>query len=494
MPREAIDHALAAMDYATAVNLLEAHAMDMIMQGHAKTVHDWVEAIPADWRTHSPRTDLAFAWMHMLRGAYAQANECLERLEALLADSSLPAGEYLIVEAEWLAMQALMSNMRGDVTAGYAQASRALELAPPAESRVRSLAHFGLAGVYQLMDDYSRAVEAYQMAIRLGRQTENSVAEMMSIAGLAQMAFEHGQLHLAWEIASPASARIERSGSPPPISAVVSGVLAQILGQWRRLDEALDHALRALQLSILGGYHSGIVFYRGLLAQLLLAAGDAESAEREIQSAVEAMHGSLPADAREETVARQVRIALAGQRPVAAEMALQGYGFSYQNGFVYPDLPPDQGIAHSTGVLYNSSLRVLLHRAARRPALLPAGIDLADRVFGVALRLQRMPVAIEALILRARLRGQAGQNEDSVADYLAALELTEPEGYIDFFVEGGASTAEVLAGLARGNLGIILAGLRGAHSGGGCFLAAGRRHARRSAGRLDRPVRAADRP
>ncbi|MBN1992998.1 MAG: helix-turn-helix transcriptional regulator, partial [Anaerolineae bacterium] len=46
MVSEAIPHALAAEDYALAVDLLENHAMEMIMQGYAKTVNGWVQAIP----------------------------------------------------------------------------------------------------------------------------------------------------------------------------------------------------------------------------------------------------------------------------------------------------------------------------------------------------------------------------------------------------------------------------------------------------------------
>ena len=48
------------------------------------------------------------------------------------------------------------------------------------------------------------------------------------------------------------------------------------------------------------------------------------------------------------------------------------------------------------------------------------------------------------------MHGLAGQNEDSVADYLAALELAEPEGYIDLFVESGLEVAEALAALSQG--------------------------------------------
>lgn len=79
--RDAIQHALEAEDYALVVNLLETHAMGMIMQGYAKTVSTWVQSLPVQWVSQSPRTNLALAWMHLLRGTYSQALQYLERLE-----------------------------------------------------------------------------------------------------------------------------------------------------------------------------------------------------------------------------------------------------------------------------------------------------------------------------------------------------------------------------------------------------------------------------
>lgn len=95
-------------------------------------------------------------------------------------------------------------------------ATLALEIAPEQDSHVRSLAYFALASVYRVMEDYSHAAEAYQLAIQHGREAENPVAEMMSTVGLSLMAFEHGQLHSAFEIATAQSDRIERAGSLPP--------------------------------------------------------------------------------------------------------------------------------------------------------------------------------------------------------------------------------------------------------------------------------------
>jgi hypothetical protein len=56
------------------------------------------------------------------------------------------------------------------------------------------------------MENYEQAVDAYQMAILHCRAAENLVAEMLSTSGLALLAFEHGQLHLAFEIAAPVCA------------------------------------------------------------------------------------------------------------------------------------------------------------------------------------------------------------------------------------------------------------------------------------------------
>ncbi len=126
MASEAIGHALAAEDYGGAVELLESNALGMIMQGYAKTVSNWARAIPAEWALQSPRTNLAFAWMYVLRGAYAQASQYLGQLQSTFADFQ---GEDGSIRAEWLVLQSLMLYMQGDMTKCMDLATRALELA-----------------------------------------------------------------------------------------------------------------------------------------------------------------------------------------------------------------------------------------------------------------------------------------------------------------------------------------------------------------------------
>ena len=301
------------------------------------------------------------------------------------------------------------------------------------------------------MDEYGHAVEAYQQAIRHGRAAANSVAEMMSISGLALLAFEHGQLHLAFEIAAPVSEREDRSGALPPISAVVYGVLGQVCYQWHQIEQARIYILRALHLSSLGGYNTGAIYYRALLSRLFYIEGDLQAAAQEIQTAVDLMQVGAPAAIREEVACQQIRIALAQQRLAAAETALQRHGFSFKDTFAFPALETGRTITYSMGLLYNSAVRTWLYRAQarREPASLKLGLDLADRLIASALQRQYILVALEALLLRGQMHAALGNRQASVKDYARAVELAEPEGFISIFVEEGSPIAEALANLLQ---------------------------------------------
>lgn len=450
---EAIRHALAAEDYALVVELLEEHALDMVMQGYAKTVNAWVQSLPMKWSSQSPKANLALAWMHLLRGDYSQVYQYMQRLERTFADAAISTQDRQSLKAEWLVMQSLSLSMKGQITESLALVEQALEIAPREDSRVLSLVYFGLATVHQAAGQYELAVETYQMAIQHGRAAEYSVAEMLSISGLAQLAFDRGQLHLALEIASPACARVERSGALPPISTVVFGILGEVYYQWVQIEPARRNFLRTLQLSTLGGLNSGMTNCRVLLSRLYQLEGDLEAAAREIQQAVDMLKVDSPEYLRQEVAAQQVRIYLVRQRPAAAEMALRGHGFSVGGRFSFPDLSNNQTITYSPGMLFNSGLHFLLYRARAKadPSELRPGIEFADRLVQGALRGQSLPIVLETLLLRAQMYALLDNRPASQADYARALELAEPEGFIGVFIEQGPPVADALADLVKRN-------------------------------------------
>ncbi len=165
------------------------------------------------------------------------------------------------------------------------------------------------------------------------------------------------------------------------------------------------------------------------------------------------MLGALdtPDYVRQEAVAQQVRIYLARDRRDAAEMALQGYGFTFARMFGYPDLPSDKALSHAAGLLYNSSLRVLIvqQRDGNRLPDVKTGIQLASAIIARAQTCQNTVVGLEALLLRAQMYEVLGEDTASQPDYVAALEWGEPEGFVSVFIEQGPPVIKALASLLK---------------------------------------------
>jgi ATP/maltotriose-dependent transcriptional regulator MalT len=133
-----------------------------------------------------------------------------------------------------------------------------------------------------IMQGYVKTVNGW-MAIQHGRVAENPVAEMMSTSSLVLMVYEHGQLHLAYEIAAPVCARLEQAGLLPPTGAGLYGLLGEGHYKWGHFEQARSHILRAVQLCTLGSYNTVAAWYQVILSRLFKMEGDLEAATSEIQ-------------------------------------------------------------------------------------------------------------------------------------------------------------------------------------------------------------------
>ncbi|HYF94285.1 MAG TPA: LuxR C-terminal-related transcriptional regulator [Symbiobacteriaceae bacterium] len=443
MPGEAVRHALDAKDYGLAVQQLERCATGMIVQGYAKTVEEWLDAIPAEMRLRSPRANLAFAWMHLMRGTFVRAEPYLERLHGAFSRAGAETGD-LALRAEWLALQSYLLIGQGDAPGGQDLAARALELAPEGDGYVRSLAYNGIAAAYMLSGKFAEAVAVCQKAAWGGRAMGSFGAELLGVSILTQIALRYGQYHLAVEAASQVTARLDAAGSPPPMGSVLYGARGQVCCEWLQVGQARRYLDRAVRLARLGGYPDGEIYGRAVLARLHRAEGDLEAARREVDTAVSLMQSGAPAWVRSEVISEQVCIELARDRLTAAESVLEGRWF---------DLPIGHNISYEDGLLYNSALRTLLHRARTRheQAAALCALELSDRLVSRALDARLVPIALRALLIRAQVLAVRGEGEASLAVCRAALELAEPEGFTGSFVHEGAALAEPLGVLINRN-------------------------------------------
>ncbi len=454
---EAIHHALAGADYALAVSLVEQHAMDLAAQGHVRTVEGWLRAIPPAWHSQSPRAHLASASVYLLRGNYAASAQNLDLAEVALFGEEGPAGrdaaEAEALRAEWWAIRANLLNVQGQAAEGLEAAKRSLQAARPDQYYVRGVAYVGLGGAYRLMGDYAALVDAYQKAVQNSRAAGSSIAEMLAINALSLTAIEHGQLHFARQVAADATEQPERSGILPPIAGTVVAMTGLVEYEWNQLDAARRHFEQGIQMNKLGGHNAGIVLATVLLARLTQAEGDMEGAGRLVREAADLMAFGVPAWVKPEVLAQQVRLYLAQNNPVLAEVALKQYPRSVQDVSLHPDEP-----------FFIAYLHLWLHQARSRALLTPSAgaggargeldqaLAVAEHVVAEARQFQRAGIEVQGLLVRAQLHALLGNPPASQADLTQALRLAQPEDYIRTFVDEGPALAALLKGLQKQNV------------------------------------------
>jgi LuxR family transcriptional regulator, maltose regulon positive regulatory protein len=424
MPLDAIEHALSGRDFERGVTLLEAYGWSLLNQGHARKMEAWMKAIPADLRGHSPRTNLGFAWMHMLRGNFGQVSPYLEQAESGLVHLDGDVAEKTDLQAECLALQSNLWQVQGKLAESMQAAQNALRLLVPENLRVAGLAWLGMGGAYRQSADYELAVKALKNAIRCSRDSHELVTEMLAVAHLTLMSMQHGRLHFAVEIATQAIEWMKSMNvSPPPIVGAVYGALGWVYYEWNQLEKAREYLYQGIELSTFSGHNASLIYTKVSLARLHQVEGKLDLAAKTLTQAGELYRSGAPAWVGPELIAQQVRLSLALGDPSEAERVLGQSGIS-----------PEQPVAHQTDALHLAWLRLLASQGK--------GISLAERIIASAEEGQRNGTLLQALI-----SGSMARVKDVVTSQTwlrRALELAETEGYLRIFVDEGAPMADLL--------------------------------------------------
>lgn len=454
MAAEAIEHALAAEDYPQAVQLIEKQALEMIMQGFLKTVEGWMQTLPSEWQPHNPRANLAFGWMHLLRGSYHKVHPYLDKARQVVWDSDPHTRVGRSLRAEWLSLQATFLNVQGEVGLGIEPASQALEWAPQEDFYVRSLAYSALGGACRLAGSYSEAIQAFQQAIQASRAGGHAVPEMLAVGGLTALAMQHGRLHYAYEAGSQALERLEREAAfYSPMAGAVHSCLGLVCYEWNQLEKAAGYLLKGIQLSNLSGHNAGVVYARVILARVFQAQGDAPSAARAVKEATSLLPFGLPAWLKGDVASHLARYYLEQGNAAAAQALLEQMEFALPDWLALTDPAglPDP-LTHRAGLNAVLSLRFYLSqvRVGKRMEALQSAIDLAGSLVRRALPVQRVEIALQALLVRAQLETARGGLAAAQPDVRQAVELAEPEGYLRTFLDEGPAVAELLSLAARG--------------------------------------------
>lgn len=137
---EAIEHAMAAQDYATALELVQQTAEALLRRSEVSTLIARVQALPQDLVRQQPDLSLDFAWAQMLNGA------SWEIVKSYLPQDS---GDDNHVARKVATIHAFLALMQGDLRQARRLSRQALAAFGPDEPFWRSQAAWILSVTYQ---------------------------------------------------------------------------------------------------------------------------------------------------------------------------------------------------------------------------------------------------------------------------------------------------------------------------------------------------------
>jgi LuxR family transcriptional regulator, maltose regulon positive regulatory protein len=239
---EAIRHAAAAGDVDLAGDLVSAHAMHYLAEGHHGSVRRWLAQFTDEQLSSCPPLALAAASSHVAQGE----RDLAEHWNLVAARALRGARETSSLEAGAAAMRAAIA--RDGVARMRDDALRAYELADD-DSAWRALACQLEGAARHLLGDPERADALLREGVRRGVVAAPWISALC-LAQLALLALELGDRHGSAELANRARTQVERLrlGDEPAMSLVlaVSALIKAQLGQMETAKAEAGAAARLL--------------------------------------------------------------------------------------------------------------------------------------------------------------------------------------------------------------------------------------------------------
>jgi LuxR family transcriptional regulator, maltose regulon positive regulatory protein len=429
LPSEAIQHALAAGDFARAADLIESSALPIALEGRQATVAGWLAALPETLRHERPRLVLAQAGIDGLNGDFIAATAQLHHAEQLVHGQT--TAEASAIHGEIAAMQTMALSMIGDPRAATIGQLALAQL--PARHPLYAMTVAGLcyAAFYagdlampsRMLEDSlaARDFEQHPITIRTGM-----------LAMLAMVRRAQGRLEESRRLAEQALALASHAGRVLPLSGALLAYLLLGLAQCERNElDAAEHTLRECA-KLAGQYQMAMneILAQFYLGQVLAARDDPNGALMLVVQAEAAAQRYLsPRNLREIAGYRVLLWLQQGNLSAAA-----AWGTSYARE-VGPDRP------RLTAYDYD---RFALAQTLVAQGQLEAARDTVQLLLDDAEATGHGRFVIWSLVLLALILDAQGDRTAALASLQRALALAEPHGYLRIIINHGAPIAALL--------------------------------------------------
>jgi LuxR family maltose regulon positive regulatory protein len=446
---EAVNHALAAVDYERATRLVEQSARQMLERSELAQLSMLVNKLPDEHVRARPWLCVFHAWALRLSGAR------LDAVESRLRDAERALDEHrALLQADRVEGPALCeeeaTRVRGHIAALRAYQAlyrekipRAIELAHQAqESRpegdfVRSSIALALGWAYRFSGDLVAAGKALDEARTIGQTSGNLYLAVAAACRAAYGLVLEGKLHQAAAAYEEALHMATlKSGGRLPVAGYAYVYLGWVYREWNDLDTATRYLMDGIDLCTQVGY---------LLDQVVGYVGLAR-----VKQAQEDYEGARDALLEAERLSRRMKSYVYVRRWVE--------DCQVRLWLAQGNLDAAVRWAHRSGLKANDEVsflrelervilaRVLVARGRDQPRerYLVDALHLLARLLEAAETAGWMGKAIEILVLQALAFQAQGDTGHALVALERTLALAEPQGYVRTFVDEGAPMAELL--------------------------------------------------
>ncbi len=335
LEREALAYAMESHDNVRAAELIEKLAPQVLSTAGASQVLEWLAALPEALVKQRPYLCLHYAWALSFVAQMAQADEYLAFAETASTTESNEQARTIIL-GYIAAHRANLDFFRGEYQHTIENARFALERLPQNDDVIRARTLTLLAHGLRYAGDFAAAIEAHELASSVSKKTGNLYTATFNLGGLQELYRERGQLRLAMATCERtldfARQRVGRTDIP--FCGFTYFEMGVIEREWNHLDRAREYSEQgeklcrewrqgdALAIGLMGaafvyqdlGEYAlarqaleeakqiigtmfsawGAAMANAFIAQLDVARGDVEAANRWMQTCGLSIHDEIP--------------------------------------------------------------------------------------------------------------------------------------------------------------------------------------------------------
>ncbi len=432
---EAIEHALACVDYPAVTRLIEQVARPVVQNS---TLLRWMEALPKAWLDTHPHLAVLYAWVVVANGARSWSD-----IEPWILGirESLPAHHPMAAElaGEITAMRTMAAEFAEEHMRTIELSGQTLALLP-ADHWARGLMLLYRGAAFLRLQEVEEAIAILQQAIALNEAEDSQRLVLIAKSFLADAYVLRGQLHEAMRLYREVLQHETQHGPPLRGFLLAHGGLGNLFREWNDFSAGLVHLQAGLQLDqYVGGSSLPMVWAVHLpLARVYLAQGKIEEAFALLSHIDEIARTASSSQSSTLVSAWRARFHLTlGEIDAAARWAKDG-------GLRIEALPND--LADLT---FHEMTFITLARLTIRQGRAKAALPLLEYLFSNAEKTHRTLSALELLLLQSLAYEAIGQREQALTFLKQAIERAEPERYVRVFVDEGTPLVTLLLNMSE---------------------------------------------